>query len=101
MLMCIYVFTAAFAVSWGPVCWLYPVEAIPTEQRAKGVALTTASNFLFCIAITQFSPVLLVAIHFKFFLIFAGLAAAMGVFVYVWVPETSRKGLEEIASETK
>ena len=43
----IYFYVFGFAWSWGPVCWLYPTEVLPTSQRAKGVALTTASKFFF------------------------------------------------------
>lgn len=47
--MCLIVFTcmyiAAFASTWGPACWVLVGEIFPLPIRAKGVALSTASNW--------------------------------------------------------
>ena len=95
---CIYVFVFAFAWSWGPVCWLYPTEAFPTSQRAKGVSLTTASNFAWNIVIAQFVPDLQAdVLHFGLFSCFAWFCSVMFVFTLVWVPETKGKSLEQLA----
>jgi MFS family permease len=93
----IYVFVFGFAWSWGPVCWLYPTEAFPTAQRAKGVSITTASNFALNIVIAQFVPQLQSdVLHFGLFSIFAFCCALMFVFVQCCLPETRRKSLEEL-----
>jgi len=36
----------AFGASWGPVPWAMPSEIFPSSLRAKGVALSTCSNWL-------------------------------------------------------
>jgi hypothetical protein len=90
----IYLYVFGFAWSWGPVCWLYPTEVLPTSQRAKGVALTTASNFALNILIAQFTPVLRDALHFKLFVVFALFCLCMVVFVYIYIPESKGKSLE-------
>lgn len=50
---CIYLFTFAYGVSFGPIGWVLPSEVFPLAMRSKGVALSTASNWLnnctFCI----------------------------------------------------
>ena len=42
----IYTFTAAYGVSIGPIAWILPSEVFPLSMRSKGVALSTASNWL-------------------------------------------------------
>ncbi len=97
-IVAIYAFVFAFAWSWGPVCWLVPTEALPTAQRAKGVALTTTSNFVFNLLIAQFTPVLREQLRFGLFLVFAGCCLAMLVFVWMLLPETRGRTLEELHS---
>ena len=47
--ICIYIFF--FATTWGPGAWVVIGEVFPLPMRAKGVALSTASNWL-----CKFSP---------------------------------------------
>lgn len=39
-------YMVAFGASWGPVPWALPSEIFPSSLRAKGVALSTCSNWL-------------------------------------------------------
>ena len=39
-------FTLSYGVSWGPIAWTIPSEIFPTRLRARGVALSTASNWV-------------------------------------------------------
>jgi hypothetical protein len=41
----IYLFTAAYGVSFGPVAWVLPTEVFPLSLRSKGAAISTASNW--------------------------------------------------------
>ena len=42
----IYVFTFAYGISFGPIGWVLPSEVFPVSVRSKGVALSTASNWI-------------------------------------------------------
>jgi len=95
-IVAIYVYVFGFAWSWGPVCWLYPTEVLPTNQRAKGVALTTASNFAFNFLIAQFTPILRNQMKFKMFVMFSGSCFCFVVFVYLMIPESRGKSLEQL-----
>jgi hypothetical protein len=56
---CVYLFTAAYGVSLGPVGWVLPNEVFPLSMRGKGAALSTASNWLnncMSAATHRFSP---------------------------------------------
>ncbi|KAK9243105.1 general substrate transporter [Lipomyces tetrasporus] len=67
-----YLCVLSYALSWGPVSWIYPPEIMPQLVRAKGVALATATKWAF--------------------------NAAMVAFVFAWllVPETKQRTLEEM-----
>jgi|UniRef100_K3X774 sugar porter (SP) family MFS transporter len=87
-----------FAISWGPVCWIYPAEIFPMNVRAKAVSLSTMSNWVMGTCMTwvvKLFPSL--NINGVFFL-FCGTCAISGVFVYLLCPETKGLLLEDIES---
>jgi len=42
----LFLYMVSFGASWGPVPWAMPAEIFPSSLRAKGVALSTCSNWL-------------------------------------------------------
>jgi sugar porter (SP) family MFS transporter len=56
-LLCIYIFF--FASTWGPGAWVVIGEIFPLPIRARGVALSTASNWLWNCVSTKDCPVIL------------------------------------------
>lgn len=46
VVVCVIVYNSAFGMSWGPIPWLYPPEIMPLPFRAKGVSISTATNWL-------------------------------------------------------
>lgn len=42
----LFFYMIVFGASWGPVPWALPSEIFRTDLRAKGVALSTCSNWL-------------------------------------------------------
>ncbi|EQC33654.1 hypothetical protein SDRG_08758 [Saprolegnia diclina VS20] len=94
------VFTAFFifnfAISWGPICWIYPAEIFPMNVRAKAVSASTMTNWCMgalMIGIPKLFPYL--NINGVFFL-FAALCTVAGVYVYFKCPETKGVLLEDI-----
>ncbi|KDO27365.1 hypothetical protein SPRG_06951 [Saprolegnia parasitica CBS 223.65] len=94
------VFTAFFifnfAISWGPVCWIYPAEIFPMNVRAKAVSASTMTNWCMgslMIGIPKLFPYL--NINGVFFL-FTALCALAGVYVWFKCPETKGLLLEDI-----
>lgn len=43
---CMYLFTASYGVSYGPIAWVLASELFPLSMRSKGVAISTASNWI-------------------------------------------------------
>lgn len=85
-----------FAISWGPVCWIYPSEIFPLKVRATAVSFSTMANWLMEIVITYVAKIFPdLNINGVFFL-FAGTCCISGVFVYFMCPETSGIQLEDV-----
>lgn len=93
---CVYVFTAAYGVSYGPIGWVLPSEVFPLSVRSKGVSLSTASNWFNNFLIGLITPELMELSPSGTFLVFAT-ACFLG---YLWstysVPETANVSLEEM-----
>ncbi|KAF4029330.1 Sugar (and other) transporter [Phytophthora infestans] len=89
-------FVFNFAISWGPVCWIYPAEIFPLGVRAPAVALSTAANWAMGAVMTE---VVKLFPHLNIngvFFLFAGLCCICGIFVYFFCPETKGMMLEDI-----
>lgn len=93
---CVYLFTASYGVSYGPIGWVLPSEVFPQSVRSKGVALSTASNWLNNFLIGLVTPVLLDTSASLTFLIFASACFAAYVWATNYVPETANVSLEDI-----
>lgn len=89
-------FVFNFAISWGPVCWIYPAEIFPLNVRASAVSLSTAANWAMGAVMTEVVKLFpSLNINGVFFL-FAGLCLICLVFVYFFCPETKGILLEDI-----
>ncbi|KAH9920932.1 MFS monosaccharide transporter [Fomitopsis serialis] len=93
---CVYTFTAAYGMSYGPIGWVLPSEVFPLSVRSKGVSLSTASNWFNNFLIGLVTPELMESSASGTFLVFSS-ACFVG---YLWstyvVPETANVSLEEI-----
>ncbi|KAJ2359026.1 hypothetical protein IWW50_000268 [Coemansia erecta] len=96
VIVCIYIFVASFAMTWGPVGWIYPAEIAVTRTRAKVNSITTASNWLFNFAIGLVSPILIKRITWGLDLIFALIMFASIAIIYLFFPETKSRSLEDM-----
>ncbi|KAI4959851.1 hypothetical protein J4E86_003576 [Alternaria arbusti] len=92
----VFLFNAVFAFGITPLQALYPVEVLSFEMRAKGMAfsnlaLTTA------MLINQFAyPIALEKIGWKLYIVFACWCPVQAFVVWLFIPETKNRTLEEI-----
>ncbi|KAH8431088.1 sugar porter family MFS transporter [Aspergillus melleus] len=94
VLACLFITT--YAMTWGPMIWAIAAELFPSKYRAKGMALATASNWLWNFLIGFFTPFITHEIDFAYGYVFAGcLFVAAGV-VYFFVIEGRGRTLEEL-----
>ena len=89
-------FILGYATTWGPMVWAIIGELFPGRYRAKGMALSTASNWTWNFLIAFFTPFITKAIDFKYGYVFAGCNLVAGVLVYFFVIEGQGRTLEEL-----
>ncbi|KAI8472941.1 MAG: general substrate transporter [Monoraphidium minutum] len=99
LLVVVCVFIAGHAWGWGPMAWLVVSEVQPLHMRAAGTALGTMVNFLMSFLVGQFWLSLMCACKAYVFLFFAGWLLFMGVFTWLFVPETKGVPIEAIEDE--
>jgi sugar porter (SP) family MFS transporter len=98
--VCIFIFF--FASTWGPLGWVVTGEIFPLKQRAKGLSMTTATNWLLNWAIAYSTPYLVnygdgyANLQSKIFFIWGGCCFLCIAFVYFFIYETKGLTLEEI-----
>ena len=96
MLVFTAIFVAFFAISWGPVAWIYAAEIFPLNIRARAVSITTGSNWFMGTIISYILELVApLGIHGVFYL-FSGLCLLATIFVYLFCPETKGIILENI-----
>ncbi|KAF2631672.1 general substrate transporter [Macroventuria anomochaeta] len=107
--MCLIVFTCFyiffFASTWGPAAWVVIGEIFPLPIRAKGVALSTASNWLWNFVIGFTTPYMIDEqygnLKTKVFFVWGATCTACVVFAYFLVPETKGLSLEQVDNMLK
>ncbi|KAK9428637.1 general substrate transporter [Lipomyces doorenjongii] len=91
-----YLASVAFAMTWGPLEWVYPSEIMPTRIRAKAVAISTATNWATGFTISLVVPLLYRIITWRLFIIYGAVNVASFFYVFFFVPETKQRTLEEM-----
>ncbi|KAK2025644.1 general substrate transporter [Colletotrichum zoysiae] len=89
-------FILGFATTWGPMVWTIQAELFPSRYRAKAMALSTASNWIWNFFIGFVSPFVTGAIDFRYGYVFAGCNLVGAAIVYFFVIEGQGRTLEEI-----
>ena len=83
--------------SWGPTPWLLGAEIFPLRARAKGMALSTISNWASNFIIAFITPPLFNAISGGYYFILVGFSIVSGIFVFFVYPETAHATLEQLS----
>ncbi|KAL8950413.1 MAG: hypothetical protein Q9222_003551 [Ikaeria aurantiellina] len=86
----------SFGSTWGPVPWAMPSEIFPSSLRAKGVALSTCSNWLNNFIIGLITPPLIQNTGFGAYTFFAIFCLLSLIWTYYFVPETRGRTLEQM-----
>jgi SP family sugar:H+ symporter-like MFS transporter len=89
-------FILGFASTWGPMVWTIIAELFPSQYRARGMSLATASNWLWNFLLAFFTPFIVSAIDFRYGYVFAGCLFLAAGLVYFAVIEGQGRTLEEI-----
>ena len=89
-------FILGYATTWGPMVWAIIGEIFPSRYRAKGMALSTASNWMWNFLIAFFTPFITKAIDFRYGYVFAACNLTAIFIVYFFVIEGKGRTLEEL-----
>ncbi|WP_299435093.1 D-xylose transporter XylE [uncultured Maribacter sp.] len=102
-LICMMLYVASFAVSWGPVTWVLLAEIFPNKIRGKAMAIAVAaqwiSNYLVSLTFPMMDDNSFLTEHFNhgFSYWVYGLMSLLAMFfILKFVPETKGKTLEEM-----
>ena len=90
-------YVAFFAVGMGPAVWVLMSELFPTRIRGRAMAISTVALWVACTALTLTFLSLVDAIGISgAFWLYASICLFTLFFVWIAVPETKGKTLEEI-----
>ena len=98
-------YSAAFMMSWGPICWVLIAEIFPNTIRGKAVALAVAFQWIFnWIVSSTFVPMFNMSVggnanfgHVFTYSVYGAICIIAAIFVWKLVPETKGKTLEEMS----
>ncbi|CAM1507892.1 Fc.00g047400.m01.CDS01 [Cosmosporella sp. VM-42] len=92
----IYLEAMTYNISWGPVPWLYMSEIFPTRIREGGIAVGTATQWLFNFTFSQITPHAVDNLGWKTFLMFSIFNFALVIYTFFVIKETKGRSLEEM-----
>jgi len=92
----LYIYVCFYSMGWGPLPWVYVSDIFPTRTRHYGLALASASQWLWNFVVSKVTPTLNTDLGYKMFLMFATInIGGMAVFSLL-IPETKGRSLEEM-----
>lgn len=102
-LVCMLVYVAGFAMSWGPVAWVLLAEIFPNNIRGKALAVAVAIQWIANYLVTWTFPMmdknsyLVEKFNHGFaYWVYGLMAVLAALFVWKFIPETKGKTLEEM-----
>jgi MFS family permease len=94
------IFIFFFASTWGPGAWIVIGEIFPLPIRSRGVALSTASNWLWNTIIAVITPYMVGPtkgnLRSNVFWIWGCLCSFAFIYAYFLIPETKGLSLEQV-----
>ena len=104
-LICMLVYTAGFAMSWGPVCWVLLAEIFPNSIRSTVMSIAVAAQWIANFLVSWTFPMLDknqyltdTFNHGIAYWIYGVMGILAALFIWRLVPETKGKTLEEMES---
>jgi MFS family permease len=95
--MFIYIFAMFYSPGEGPVPFAYSAEVFPLSHREVGMGWAVATCLFWATVLTLFLPLMLEAMGTTgVFCFYAGTNILALIMIFLWVPETKQRTLEEL-----
>lgn len=102
-LICMLIYIAGFAMSWGPVTWVLLSELYPNQIRGKAMAVAVAAQWIANFLVSQTFPILKDSPYLKAqfdggfpYFVYGIMGVAAALFMWKMVPETKGRTLEQM-----
>ncbi|KIW01441.1 uncharacterized protein PV09_07199 [Verruconis gallopava] len=92
----IYIYDINFSYSFAPIGWVLPAELFNLGVRSKAMSLTTSATWMCNFIIGLVTPDMLKTIKYGTYFFFAAFCLLAFAFVWVFVPETKGRSLEDM-----
>jgi sugar porter (SP) family MFS transporter len=93
---------ACYAMSLAPVTWVVISEIFPNRVRGKAMSVAIMSLWAACFILTYTFPILNKHLGASgTFWLYAGICVAGAIFIWIKLPETKGKSLEQIENDWK
>jgi MFS transporter, SP family, arabinose:H+ symporter len=90
-------YIACFAMTLGPIVWVVIAEIFPTRIRGRAMAIATVALWLADFVVSLTFPIIADKLHESFaFWLYAGMCLINMIVIWIVLPETKGKSLEEI-----
>ncbi|KAF7726219.1 hypothetical protein EC973_009017 [Apophysomyces ossiformis] len=96
MVISVFLYVASFAIGIGPIPWMITSELTPIYASSSVGAAATAMNWAMNFLVGQVFPVVFAAIGGYSFLIFAGTSLFAFFVIFLTLPETKGRPIEDI-----
>ncbi|KAF5358771.1 hypothetical protein D9758_008577 [Tetrapyrgos nigripes] len=92
----LYIYVVFYSMGVGPLPWIYVSDIFPTRTRHYGLAVASASRWLWNYVVSKVTPDLITDLGWKIFMMFATIdIGALAAFALI-IPETKGRSLEDM-----
>ncbi len=91
-------FTTFFPLGFLGANFLYSAEIAPQDLRIYLASIGTATHWLFNFVSVEITPIAIVTLSWRYYIVYAATGASVAVMVYFLFPETKGRSLEEMGA---
>lgn len=96
LLAWVLLYVAAFSIGMGPLVWTVIGEVFPNRIRTQAASACVLLLWLANFAVSQFFPWLLSTFEYRVFWLFGAICLLAAGFIWLLVPETKGRSLEDL-----
>ncbi len=93
----IFIYYFFYDIAWTPLPIAYTVEIFPYSLRGRGMSINYVATYLGLISGQFIHPVAMQDIGWRYYIVFCAILFFLVIGIYLWLPETKGRTLEEIA----